>query len=338
MASDALLQFRESISQFSFTPSKHSTDRNGDNGISSPRRSKDLKRPSSTPALASSSPKKRKKRAYAPPETYANLRQVNDYLREDLDGNTSATLLGFRSQVDSGVLWDQVALSLWHRIFFHRLLSPGRKSAESGHHYGNPSNHFWWCLHASGFTDAKISPNDDWSLPERFSLGLTNLVDRPTAEQTELSTAEQLASVPIFLEKIARYRPCVVVFVGISIAKAVETKLGVMHTATQSWGMRSFKLVHPNPSKFAETIFFAAPSTSGLVTHFKRPEKGRIFGEARKLVEDLKAGNISTANMTVVKPHQIAPPPKFDLDLSTLLTLPESLVVKEEKEESALIQ
>ncbi|KAJ7905637.1 hypothetical protein B0H14DRAFT_19328 [Mycena olivaceomarginata] len=39
------------------------------------------------------------------------------------------------------------------------------------------------------------------------STSQTNLVDRPTSEQTELSKSEQLAGVPVFLAKIARFRP-----------------------------------------------------------------------------------------------------------------------------------
>lgn len=38
----------------------------------------------------------------------------------------------------------------------------------------------------------------------------------------------------------------------------------------------------------------------------QRPDKARIFGELRQIVENLKAGNMSTAEMTVIRPDQIA--------------------------------
>ncbi|KAJ7271902.1 uracil-DNA glycosylase-like protein [Mycena haematopus] len=221
------------------------------------------------------SPKKQK-RSYAPPETYAHLRELQDHLKPDLD------------------------------VIFCGI-NPGKKSAEIGHHFGNPSNHFWWCLHQSGFTDTKLPPQEDHTLPDLFSIGLTDLVDRPTTEQMELSASEQLAGVPVFLAKIARFRPAIVCFVGLGIAKVVDTSLKVtLSSDAKSWGLRPYKMVHQNPSKFSETLFFAAVSTSGLVTQFQRPKKAEIFGKVRQLVQDLKAGTICTKDMTVIQPHQIA--------------------------------
>ncbi|KAF5380177.1 hypothetical protein D9615_006216 [Tricholomella constricta] len=98
------------------------------------------------------SPKKRKQaRGYAGPETYAHLRVLQDVLTEGLD------------------------------VIFCGI-NPGQKSAEIGHHFGHPNNHFWPCLYESGFTSTRLPPEEDHTLPERFALGLTNLVNRPTAE------------------------------------------------------------------------------------------------------------------------------------------------------------
>nr|GAT53272.1 predicted protein [Mycena chlorophos] len=306
MASDnSILTFRSSLSKFSYSA--------GESGSSSRKPLKPShKSPpkASTPSSASNSPKKRKKRGYAQPETYSDLSQVNDYLKPGLD------------------------------VVFCGI-NPGRKSAQTGNHYANPSNHFWWCLHSAGFTDKQISPKEDWSMPERFNFGLTNLVDRPTAEQMELSNQEQLDSVPIFLGKIARFRPRLVVFVGISIAKVVETKLGVTHTGPNTWGLRPFKMVYPDPqSGFEETLFFASPSTSGLVTAFQRPEKARIFGEARRLVDDLKAGagTVATDHLYVVRAHQIAQPPVLDLDSPSLRRFSTEPEVKEEAVPQSTLQ
>ncbi|KAJ6547691.1 uracil-DNA glycosylase-like protein [Mycena capillaripes] len=303
-----LEQFRSSLSQFSFdSPPQKELRR-------SPRKPVPVRSPtgSSVKRLASESgfntddvketkilsrersPKKQK-RTYAPPETYAHLRELQDHLKADLD------------------------------VIFCGI-NPGKKSAELGHHFGNPSNHFWWCLHHSGFTPTQLRPQEDFNLPDRFCLGLTNLVDRPTTEQMELSNSEQLASVPLFLAKIARYRPCIVCFVGLSIAKVVDASLNVTLNTTKSWGLRPYKMIHQNPSTYAETLFFAAPSTSGLVTQFQRPDKARIFGELRQLVENLKAGSISTTAMTVIQPHQIAqtPVPSGLLSLSSPVKVEEA--------------
>ncbi|KAJ7940512.1 uracil-DNA glycosylase-like protein [Mycena leptocephala] len=253
----SLDQFRSSLSQFSFdsppkaelrrSPRKPTPVRSRTTGpvkrLASESFSLDVKEPKiSSPQR---SPKKQK-RSYAPPETYAHLRELQDHLKSDLD------------------------------VIFCGI-NPGKKSAEIGHHFGNPSNHFWWCLHQSGFTDTQLRPQEDFNLPDRFSLGLTNLVDRPTTEQMELSSSEQLANVPYFLAKVARYRPCIVCFVGLSIAKVVDTSLNVtLSSGAKSWGLRPYKMIHQSPSTFTETLFFAAPSTSGLVTQFQATESQDI--------------------------------------------------------------
>ncbi|KAJ1307634.1 hypothetical protein OPQ81_001730 [Rhizoctonia solani] len=127
--------------------------------------------------------KRRLKRGYAPPEVYAHLNYVQDCLDYNLD------------------------------ILFCGI-NPGQKSAGEGHHFANPLNGFWRCLHQGGLTDTLIPPSEDHTLPERFRLGIINLVDRPSAEMTELSLAERRAAVPGFLRKVHKWRPRVVCMVG----------------------------------------------------------------------------------------------------------------------------
>ncbi|CAE7123632.1 unnamed protein product [Rhizoctonia solani] len=129
-------------------------------------------------------PKKRRlKRGYAPPEVYAHLNYVQDCLDYDLN------------------------------ILFCGI-NPGQKSAGDGHHFANPLNGFWRCLHQGGLTDVLVPPCEDHTLPERFKLGIINLVDRPSAEMTELSLAERRAAVPGFLQKVHKWRPKIVCMVG----------------------------------------------------------------------------------------------------------------------------
>jgi len=60
--------------------------------------------------------------------------------------------------------------------------NPGCMSAETGHHFANPTNHFWRALHQGGFTTQFVPASEDHTLPEAYNLGLTNLVERPSAE------------------------------------------------------------------------------------------------------------------------------------------------------------
>ena len=67
-------------------------------------------------------------------------------------------------------------------------------SGTTGHHYANPTNHFYRCLHQSGrclyvydvlliltldklilgFTTSLLSPTEDYTLPDLYSVGLVS--------------------------------------------------------------------------------------------------------------------------------------------------------------------
>ncbi|CCL98052.1 uncharacterized protein FIBRA_00046 [Fibroporia radiculosa] len=273
------------------------------------------------------------KRSYAPPETYAHLQPLPDYLKEGLD------------------------------ILFCGI-NPSVKSATAGHHYANPTNHFWRCLHRSGtdndtgpgLTPAEqaLPPSEDHTLPERFNLGMTNIVDRPSAEANELSPAEMRAGVPVLLSKITRFRPRIVCFVGRSIweafyrvlvgppssrsqpatsigdeteglsggasnarAEASEAPSGktkkarpkelkrrspTSKAARFDFGIQPYKVVHPDNDNFTirETLFFVLPSTSGRVVRYQLADKIAMCANLKQRLEALTAGSYSTTAMTVI--------------------------------------
>ncbi|GLB39381.1 putative uracil DNA glycosylase superfamily protein [Lyophyllum shimeji] len=209
------------------------------------------------------SPKKKRvePRGYASPETYAHLRELRDHITEGLD------------------------------VIFCGI-NPGQKSAELGHHFAHPTNHFWPCLYESA--------QEDHTLPERFSLGLTNLVDRPTAEQNELSAAEQSAAVPTLMAKVALYRPRILCFVGLDIAKRVQKELGLpkkvegTKLGQSKQGLQAYKVVYSDTSGARETLFYALPSTSARVVEFQKPEKVKLFTALKEFLEQVKRGEVNT--------------------------------------------
>jgi hypothetical protein len=103
------------------------------------------------------SPKKRK-RGYAPPETYAHLRALQDHLKEDLHGEFTYFKCPLSNRGDLTSILPAQSYSaassnsvvLPSLSFLPNTSSPGYKSASIGHHFANPSNHFWRCLHRSG--------------------------------------------------------------------------------------------------------------------------------------------------------------------------------------------
>lgn len=101
-------------------------------------------------------------------------------------------------------------------------INPGVKSSHSGHHFAHRSNHFYPSLHLAGITEQRMKPEQDVEFPnlQPLSLGLTNLAHRPTAEGNELLPSELIAGVPILLEKIRKWKPKTVCFVGKGISEA----------------------------------------------------------------------------------------------------------------------
>ncbi|KAI9352742.1 uracil-DNA glycosylase-like protein, partial [Obelidium mucronatum] len=98
-------------------------------------------------------------------------------------------------------------------------INPGVKTAETGHAYAHKSNWFWKLLHMGGCTDRLLPCSYDTHLPRLYSLGTTNLVPRPTANQTQLSMQEKRDGAPVLAAKINKWKPEAVCFVGKDIWK-----------------------------------------------------------------------------------------------------------------------
>ncbi|EDR01201.1 uncharacterized protein LACBIDRAFT_312282, partial [Laccaria bicolor S238N-H82] len=218
-----------------------------------------------------SSPKKQK-RGYAEPSTYAHLRELRNHLRSGLE------------------------------VVFCGI-NPGQTSAEIGHHFGGPTNHFWSCLYESGFTTRLLRPQEDFILPEQFSIGMTNLVGRPTAEvsQSELSKAEQKAGVPALLAKIATHRPKIVCFVGLGIADIVKFKVmpaGKGRKTKAAIGIQPYKLQYQDEQACPkETRFYAVSSTSGRVVTYQKKDKVNQFKALKSVLDSLRNNNVDTSSL-----------------------------------------
>ncbi|KAI3324613.1 DNA glycosylase [Xylariaceae sp. AK1471] len=149
--------------------------------------------PSKGEDASSLSPHKKRSRvssSYAPPSAYAHLPPLVDVIAPNL-------------------------------LILFIGLNPGVQTARSGHAYAHPSNLFWKLLYSSGITPVPCKPEEDGTLPERFSLGNTNIVARPSRNGAELSKAEMDAGVAILEEKCRRWRPEAVCVVGKSIWESI---------------------------------------------------------------------------------------------------------------------
>ncbi|KAH0834689.1 hypothetical protein J3R83DRAFT_10216 [Lanmaoa asiatica] len=90
-------------------------------------------------------------------DVYTHLHLLQDYLQPGLDGTPfSQPCLRFQIELGPSLKWCSAESSGYitpatsTQACAERYHSPGRMSAETGHHFANPTNHFWRCLHRSG--------------------------------------------------------------------------------------------------------------------------------------------------------------------------------------------
>lgn len=147
--------------------------------------------------------------------------------------------------------------------------NPSLRSGETGHHYANPNNRFWTILHQAGLTPRKYRPEEDRQLIE-LGYGLTNIVARPTRAAAEISPEEYEQGRQELLDKIRRFRPRVVCFVGKGVYEQYSGRKNI------SWGVQA-------EGKVPGVKEFVAPSSSGLV-RMSLPEVVAIYRELRALL------------------------------------------------------
>jgi len=202
--------------------------------------------PSSVPTRAKN--KRPKHTGYAPPSTYAHLPPLPDTLEENL----ICVFIG---------------------------INPGLTTARIGHSFANPTNLFWPLMHSSGCTpDRRLPPKMDRKLPELYSLGLTNIVERPSKDTAELSKEELLAGVAVLEDKIQRYKPDAVCFVGKVVWEAVfkvrngrGIRKGEFEWGWQEgirFGKEAGGREGEGGGRWGGCRVFVVPSTSGLVAAY----------------------------------------------------------------------
>ncbi len=126
-------------------------------------------------------------------------------------------------------------------------INPSLYSAAVGHHFARPGNRFWKTLHAAGFTPRVLSPFEDRELLA-LGYGVTNLVARATARADELTSHELAAGRTALTIKARRYRPQVVVVLGVSAYRAAFAQpKATVGEQTQTFGNARVWLL-PNPS------------------------------------------------------------------------------------------
>ena len=131
-------------------------------------------------------------------------------------------------------------------------LNPSAYSARVGHYFANPRNRFWKALNRSGLVDVEVAAEGDGTLLDR-GIGFTDVVKRPTAGASELTSEDARRWAPVLKGNLERYQPLIACFHGVTAYRlylrhaegvAAKPDLGLQ---ARTIG-RSAVFVVPNPS------------------------------------------------------------------------------------------
>ena len=135
-------------------------------------------------------------------------------------------------------------------------INPSLPSVRAGFYFANPRNRFWPALNASRLVDAPLEPGPGavTVLVERYGIGFTDIVKRPTAGSAELRPREFRDGAARLEALVDRLEPGVVWFQGAMGWRAFARYAGWRVTGEVEWGAQGWRLgdarvfVTPNPS------------------------------------------------------------------------------------------
>ena len=162
-------------------------------------------------------------------------------------------------------------------------VNPGILTGTTGYAYAHPSNLFWKLLYSSGITKIRHPPSDTYKLPELYSVGNTNIVERPTRDASMLTQAEIDAGVQVLEAKVAAQRPEVVCLVGKGIWEAVWRVRHGRAIRKQEfrygWQDQAENMGRMPDSDWSGAWVFVATTTSGLAAGMSMAQKEAVWAE-----------------------------------------------------------
>jgi double-stranded uracil-DNA glycosylase len=156
------------------------------------------------------------------------------------------------------------------RILFVGI-NPGVRSAATGHHFAGYSNRFWKLLSESKLVSEPFTYQDDWCLPD-WGLGLTNVIQRPSAGIDVLKPQEYLAGRKRLIATVKHYHPHIVALLGVTIYRTLFPKY---RTGRVSLGIQGNTL--------ASRPVFVLPNPSGRNTHYSYRTMLKAFRALRNV-------------------------------------------------------
>ena len=153
-------------------------------------------------------------------------------------------------------------------------LNPSQISVEKGHYFANPRNRFWRAFNQSGLLQIPVSMEDDHRFPDH-SIGLTDLVKRPSRQASALRAKDYREGAPILKRKLLKYQPAIVCFQGLTVhanylryAEGIKRKSKLGLQPETIGASKLFVVPNPSPAN-------AQYSLETLVCWFQRLKKLR---------------------------------------------------------------
>jgi TDG/mug DNA glycosylase family protein len=126
-------------------------------------------------------------------------------------------------------------------------VNPSLYSGAIGHHFAGPGNRFWKALHGSEFTDRLLSAFENRELL-KANIGVTNLVNRATRTEKDLSREELREGAGRLERLVDRNKPRWVAVVGIGAYEKAFGRPGVRPGPQRDRLAGAPLWVLPNPS------------------------------------------------------------------------------------------
>jgi TDG/mug DNA glycosylase family protein len=167
-------------------------------------------------------------------------------------------------------------------------INPGVMSAVTGHHFAGPTNRFWRLLYESGIVPEPVTHEDDVRLPE-WGIGMTNLVARPSPGIDVLKPAEYLEGWRILEQKIAKFRPEIVAFVGVTMYRALWKEITSARQVPPQLHSKAQPEIRPGFQKATVhgARLFVLPNPSGRNANFSYAEMLEAFRSLRRAIRRL---------------------------------------------------
>lgn len=238
-----------------------------------------------TPMDPSQAPTPGKRKRGRPPKQ----KPEEGKLQEEYDQNEALKKAKRALNRFNGMSVAEVMMKTLPDIIAHNLdiliigINPGLLSAFKGRHYPNPGNHFWKCLFLSGLTDEQLNHMHDQSLPEKYGIGFTNMVERTTPGSKDLSSKEFREGGRQLVEKLQKYKPRIAAFNGKCIYEIFCKEIFGVKAKNLEFGLQPYKIPE------TETVCYLMPSSSPRCAQFPRAQdKVHFYIKLKEIRDQIK--------------------------------------------------